>query len=52
MNFWTVEFIGNIEAMFVLLNTKGAELYRNTYSGSYSEKTGGGGEKTWARVMS
>jgi len=52
VNFWTVEFIGNVEAMFILLNESGEELYSNTYSGSYSEKSGGGGKKTWARVMS
>lgn len=52
VNFWTVEFIGNIEAMFVLVGEAGSEIYRNTYSGSYSEKTGGGGEKTWAKIMS
>jgi|GEM_PF-2360428 len=52
MNFWTVEVIGNMEAIFVLMSDTGREIYSNTYSGSYSEKRGGAGEKTWARVMS
>lgn len=41
-----------MEAIFVLVSDTGRELYRNTYSGSYSEKRGGATEKTWARVMS
>lgn len=52
INFWTVELIGNMEVIFALFTGQGAQLYSNTYSGSYSEKRGAAGEKTWAMVMS
>lgn len=52
MNFWTVEFTGDIQCrlIFVDNNTK-EEIYKSDYSGSYSEKSGGGLNKTWQRVM-
>ena len=53
VNFWTVEFIGDIQSTLSFINNEsGEEFYSSTYKGSYSEKVGGGLEKTWTRIMS
>lgn len=52
VNFWTVEFIGTIEASLKFTdNTSNETLYESVYNGSYSEKVGGGYKKTWQKVM-
>lgn len=52
MNFWTVEFIGNVQCDLVFLDTRtNAVIYESSYSGNYSEKKGGGLNKTWEKVM-
>ena len=53
VNFWTVEFFGDVQCTldFVDLKTN-TSIYSSSYSGTYKEKTGGGGKKTWTEVMS
>ena len=53
VNFWTVEFIGDTQCELVFIDKMTNEqIYKSTYSGSYSEKKGGGLSKTWQRIMS
>lgn len=53
INFWTVEFIGEVTADLSFVNTINDEIiYHSIYTGSHSVKKGGGGEKTWRTVMS
>ncbi len=53
MNFWTVEFIGDIQSTLEFVDAASNEtIYQSTYSGNYREKTAGGLEKTWTEVMS
>lgn len=53
VNFWTVEFIGDVQCSLKFIDTLTNEsVYESTYSGNYSEKKGGGLNKTWANVMS
>jgi len=50
--FVTVEFTGNVECdlRFTKAGTN-REVYKSRYSGTYTKKTGGGGEATWTEVM-
>jgi uncharacterized lipoprotein YajG len=51
-NFWTVEFTGNVECDLEFVSTRtGTTVYKSRYSGTYTDKTGGGLEATWTRVM-
>ncbi len=51
-NFWTVEFTGNVECDLAFVSTRtGATVYKSRYSGTYTDKTGGGLEATWTQVM-
>ena len=53
VNFWTVEFIGEVQCSIVFINKiTGKEIYKSDYSGTYSEKKAGGYVKTWQLVMS
>ncbi len=53
VNFFTVEFTGEILASLELLNTETNEVvYTSDYSGTHSEKKAGGLNKTWERIMS
>ncbi len=53
VNFWTVEFMGEVTANLVFTNKQNnAVIYESNYTGSHSVKKGGGGEKTWRTVMS
>lgn len=53
MNFWTVEFIGDIQTTLEFVDAvTNSTIYQSTYSGNYREKTAGGLEKTWTEVMS
>lgn len=52
MNFWTVEFIGDIQCTLAFVDSAtNTPIYSSSYSGTYKEKTGGGLEKTWTEVM-
>jgi uncharacterized lipoprotein YajG len=51
-NFWTVEFTGNVECDLEFVSTRtGMTVYKSRYSGTYTDKTGGGLEATWTQVM-
>jgi uncharacterized lipoprotein YajG len=51
-NFWTVEFTGNVECDLQFVSTRtGMTVYKSRYSGTYTDKTGGGLEATWTQVM-
>lgn len=53
MNFWTVEFIGDIQSTLEFVDSEtNASIYKSTYSGNFRDKTAGGLEKTWTEVMS
>ena len=53
VNFWTVEFIGEVQCDLKFIHeTTGQEIYSSSYQGTYSEKVGGGLNKTWQRIMS
>lgn len=50
--FWTVEFIGNTQIEVSLVNQQTNEtVFNEKFEGYYSEKSGGGLNKTWQRVM-
>jgi hypothetical protein len=52
VNFWTIEFIGDIKASLTFTNnTNGEIIYEGDYSGSYSEKKAGGLEATWTEIL-
>lgn len=52
INFWTVDFMGTVEvALSVADGEDGAPLLKRTYQGHYTEKSMGGLEGTWERVM-
>jgi len=51
-NFFTVEFIGNIECDLQFVSARsGTIIHKGRYSGTFSKKTGGGLEATWTEVM-
>ncbi len=53
VNFWTVEFLGEVTAHLSFVNKSTNQvIYDSKYTGSHSVKKGGGGEKTWRTVMS
>jgi uncharacterized lipoprotein YajG len=53
MNFWTLEFIGDIQCTLDFVDTATNEsIYSSSYSGTYKEKTAAGYVKTWTEVMS
>lgn len=52
MNFWTVKFLGDVQATLDFVDAKtNQSLYKSKYTGSYNESKGGGLEKTWTEVM-
>ncbi len=52
VNFWTVKFIGDVQATLDFVDTKtNQSVYKSKYTGSYNESKGGGLEKTWNEVM-
>lgn len=52
MNFWTVEFMATVESKLRFVDpSSGGLLYEGAYVGHYNEKSGGGYEKSWARVL-
>lgn len=52
VNFWTVEFIGNVDCDLVFSDAKtGAAIHKSRYSGTFAEKKAGGLEATWTEVM-
>lgn len=53
INFWTVEFIGDVQCTINFVDkATSATIYTSDYAGSYSEKKGGGLNKTWQTIMS
>lgn len=52
VNFWTVKFLGDVQATLDFVDTKtNQSIYKSKYTGSYNESKGGGMEKTWTEVM-
>lgn len=52
VGFWTVEFIGAVAVDLTVANAKTNEvILTRKYQGSYNEKSAGGLEGTWERVM-
>jgi curli biogenesis system outer membrane secretion channel CsgG len=52
INFWTVEFMGTVSVDLNVLDGKtGSVLLTRAYHGHYNEKSMGGLEGTWERVM-
>lgn len=52
MHFWTVEFMGTVSVDLKVVNGKTGEvLLTRTYEGHYNEKSTGGLQKTWERVI-
>jgi len=50
--FWTVEFMGDVAMHLVVKNSKTSVLiYEQNYTGNFSEKSMGGFEKTWQKVL-
>ena len=50
--FFTVEFYGSVQAELTLVDkTSGEKIYSEQFDGYYSEKTGGGLNKTCERIM-
>lgn len=53
MNFWTVEFIGDVQCTLNFVDAAtNKTIYTSVYTGTNKVKTGGGLEKTWTQVMS
>lgn len=51
-NFWTIEFMGTVGIdLSVKAKGTGAVLYKQSYQGHYNEKSMGGLDGTWERVM-
>ena len=52
MNFWTIEFIGDVQCSLNFIDTQtNTTFYSSDYAGNYSEKKAGGLNKTWQRIM-
>jgi uncharacterized lipoprotein YajG len=52
MNFWTVEFIGDVQCTLSFVDAAtNKTIYTSIYKGTNKKKTGGGLEKTWTEVM-
>lgn len=52
LNFWSVEFMGTVAADLTVTNGQtGAPLLTRTYQGHFNEKSMGGLDATWERVM-
>jgi hypothetical protein len=52
VNFWTVEFFGTSAVTLNVVDGKtGTTLLTRSYQGHYTEKSGGGLDGTWERVM-
>jgi len=50
--FWTVEFMGDTAINLVVKDTDNSNIiYEKVYRGAYNEKSAGGLEKTWERVL-
>lgn len=51
-NFWTVEFMATVESKLKFVDVAtGKPLHEGAYTGHYNEKSAGGYEKSWARVL-
>jgi hypothetical protein len=52
VNFWSVEFFGTSAVTLNVVDGKtGTTLLTRNYQGHYTEKSGGGLDATWERVM-
>ena len=52
VGFWTVEFMGNAAVHLVIKDVDNSNIiYEQDYRGAYSEKSMGGFEGTWERVL-
>ncbi|HKZ57794.1 MAG TPA: YajG family lipoprotein, partial [Thermodesulfovibrionales bacterium] len=52
MNFWTVEFMGTVSIDLNVSDAKtGTVLLTRSYQGYYNEKSMGGLQGTWERIM-
>jgi hypothetical protein len=52
VNFWTVEFIGDVQCTLNFVDVLTSEtIYTSVYTGTYKKETGGGLEATWTEVM-
>lgn len=52
INFWTIEFMGTVGIeLSVKAKETGGVLYKHAYQGHYNEKSMGGLDGTWERVM-
>ncbi|CAA0081831.1 Uncharacterised protein [Halioglobus japonicus] len=52
MNFWTVEFIGDIQCTLDFKDASTSEtIYSSVYTGTYKREVAGGLEATWTEVM-
>ena len=51
VNFWTVEFFGTSAVTLNVVDGTGKTLLTRNYQGHYTEKSGGGLDATWERVM-
>lgn len=52
VNFWTVEFTGEVQCSLKFFSHGGDLIHQGNYTGAHSIKKGGGLEKTWTEVMS
>lgn len=52
VNFWTVEFIGDIQCTLNFTDAISNEsIYTSVYTGTHKKKVAGGLEKTWTEVL-
>lgn len=52
INFWTIEFTGDIQCTLNFIDSITSEtIYTSAYTGTHKKETGGGLEKTWTEVM-
>lgn len=52
VNFWTVDFMGDIQCTLNFVDVTTSEtIYSSSYTGSHKKTSGGGLEKTWSEVM-
>lgn len=52
VNFWTVEFIGDVQCELIFTDTQSnKQIFSSIYNGTYSEKKAAGLEGTWTEIM-
>jgi hypothetical protein len=52
VNFWTIEFMATVESKLRFVDAAtGSVLHEGKYIGHYNEKSAGGYEKSWERVL-